>query len=1030
MSYKNETEFENALIAKLTQLDNQWSREILEYKTEKELIENWAKILFSNNNTTDKLNGCPLTETEMGQIITQINGETPFAINRRLNGKYISIIRDNTKDTQHVGKRVDLFLFDKDEIAAGRSVYQIARQPKLPVSSEILGDRRGDLMLLINGMPLYHIELKNNPVPVEQACNQISKYMQHGVFTGFFSLVQVFVAMTPTETLYFANPGRERTFNSDYYFHWGDFNNKHIDSWEEVAEKFLSIPMAHRLIGYGTIADGTDNILKVMRSYQYHAAYKIYSQVVKRVDWDDEGQKGGYVYHTTGSGKTMTSFKCAQLIKSSGKVDKIVFLMDRDELWKQTYDNYRNFSDCDDIEDTANTNSLLTKLENDTSDLLIVTSIQKMSNLTTVIPTPNAARIAKVQKKKLVFIVDEAHRTTFGTMLRDIKLTYPRAMFFGFTGTPIMQENAIGGITTDGLFGVCLHKYTISEGIRDKNVLGFKPSKVITFDEEDFREKVALMKLGKESLSDLTDEEFKKFHALASRDMDKVEADVGNSLYADGDTGKDHRKNVVQDILNKWDRISFRGKFHYILATSSIREAIEYYRLLKDNEKDLFVTAVFDPHTDNTNDDIFKDKAVEEILIDYNNHFNFKFTVGAYRRFKDDVCSRLAHKEPYKDIDTRREEAVNIVIVVNQLLTGFDSKWINTLYLDKVIDYEQYIQAVSRTNRLNGYEKQYGIIKYCRKPYTMEKNAEEALRLYAEAGYQDVYVPSLGQNIIGMNNDYQSIIKLFEKNGIENFSRLPDNQGDIKLFADLFNNISNYYYRSIPQLFTWTKKTYITEDAGEVTVDLDERTYEILHQRYSEIPRTVQPGGDMIYDIKAFLTEVSSNEINRAFMESQFAEVLKDLSNGAKPEDIKALLDDLKSSFAQLPAEDQITAEAILEDIYSGALKDFDEGKTLAEYIEIYKRNTLKANIEKFSNAFGFDKDKLARIMVFHLKEEKLYEGGLFDQIMETLDRTKAKETMEALEDCVIRPHRVVQKAEGYLKKFILSGGDISFMEK
>ena len=725
----------------------------------------------------------------------------------------------------------------------------------------------------------------------------------------------------------------------------------------------------------------------------------------------------------------MTSFKCAQLIKSSGKVDKIVFLMDRDELWKQTYDNYRNFSDCDDIEDTANTNSLLSKLENDTPNLLIVTSIQKMSNLTTVNPTPNAARIAKVQKKKLVFIVDEAHRSTFGTMLRDIKLTYPRAMFFGFTGTPIMKKNAVDGITTDGLFGTCLHKYTISEGIRDKNVLGFKPSKVVTFDEEDFREKVALMKLGKDSVEGLTDEEFKKYHALASRDMDKVEADVSNSLYADEDTGKDHRKNVVQDILNKWERISFRGKFHYILATSSIREAIKYYRLLKDNDKDLFVTAVFDPHTDNTSDDIFKDKAVEDIIIDYNNHFNFKFTVGAYRRFKDDVCSRLAHKEPYKDIDTRREEAVNIVIVVNQLLTGFDSKWINTLYLDKVIDYEQYIQAVSRTNRLNGYEKQYGIIKYCRKPYTMEKNAEEALRLYAEAGYQDVYVPSLGQNIIGMNNDYQSIIKLFEKNGIENFSRLPDNQGDIKLFADLFNNISNNYYRSIPQLFTWTKRTYITEDAGEVTVDLDERTYEILHQRYSEIPRTVQPGGDMIYDIKAFLTEVSSNEINRAFMESQFSEVLKDLSNGAKPEEIKALLDDLKSSFAELPADDQITAEAILEDIYSGALKDFDGGKTLAEYIEIYKRNTLKANIKVFSEAFGFDKDKLARIMVFHLKEEKLYEGGLFDQIMETLDRAKAKETMEKLEGCTIRPHRVVQKAEGYLKKFILSGGDVSFMD-
>ena len=1023
MPFKNEKEFEDALVAKLTQLDNQWSREILEYKSEEELIDNWAMILFSNNNTKDTLNDCPLTKTEMGQIITQISGDSPFAINRRLNARYISITRDNPRDTLHNGKRVDLFLFDKDEIAAGRSVYQIARQPKLPIASEILGDRRGDLMLLINGMPLFHIELKNTPVKVEQACNQISKYMQHGVFTGFFSLVQVFVAMTPTETLYFANPGRERKFNSDYYFHWADFNNKYINEWEEIAEKFLSIPMAHRLIGYGTIADGTDNTLKVMRSYQYHAAYKIYSQVVKRVDWDDGQQKGGYVFHTTGSGKTMTSFKCAQLIKSSGKVDKIVFLMDRDELWKQTYDNYRNYSDCDDIEDTENANSLLSKLENDTQNLLVVTSIQKMNILTTVQPTPYSARIAKVQKKKVVFIIDEAHRSTFGTMLRDIKLTYPRAMFFGFTGTPIMEVNAIDGITTDGLFGECLHQYKINEGIRDKNVLGFKPSKVITFEEEDLREKVALMKLGKSTVDELTPEEYAKYHTLVNRDMIDIEKDINQSLYSEGETSVAHRENVVQDIMRKWDRISFRGKFHYILATSSIREAVEYYRLLKDNDLGLFVTAVFDPHTDNTSDDIFKDEAVKEILEDYNRHFNMKCTVGAYRRFKDDVCARLSHKDPYKNLDKEREEAVNIVIVVNQLLTGFDSAWINTLYLDKVIEYEQFIQAASRTNRLNGFEKQFGIIKYCRKPYTMERNAEEALKLYAEAGYQDVFVPSLGQNIISMNNDYQRIIKLFEANEIENFSRLPDSETDINLFADLFNNISNYYYRSIPQLFTWTKKTYVTEDAGEVTVDLDETTYEILHQRYSEIPRTVPPGEDVIYDIKAFLTEISSSTIDRAFMESKFSEVLKDLSNGAKPEEIKDLLDELKSKFTVLPAEDQITAEAILEDIYSGSLKDFDVNKTLAEYIEIYNRNTLRANVEKFADAFGFDKEKLSRIMVFHLTEGNLLQGGLFDQLMATLDRVKAKTAMEAIEGATIRPHRVVQKAEGYLKRFILSGG-------
>ena len=1027
MSFNNEKEFEDALIAKLTQLDNQWSRDILEYKTEDELIDNWASIIFNNNSQTDKLNGFPLTKTEMQQIISQINGESPFAINRRLNGKYISIIRDNPKDTLHNGKRVDLFLFDKDEIAAGKSVYQIARQPKLPIPSEILGDRRGDIMLLINGMPLFHIELKNTPVKVEQACNQISKYMQHGAFTGFFSLVQVFVAMTPEETLYFANTGRDRSFNSDYFFHWGDFNNKYINEWEEIAEKFLSIPMAHRLIGYGTIADGTDYTLKVMRSYQYHAAYKIYSQVVKRTDWDDNQQKGGYIYHTTGSGKTMTSFKCAQLIKASGKVDKIIFLMDRDELWKQTYDNYRNFSDCDDIEDTSNTNILLNKLESETKNLLIVTSIQKMSNLTTVTPNPNKARIEKVNKQKLVFIIDEAHRSTFGTMLRDIKLSYPKAMFFGFTGTPIMEVNSIDGITTDGLFGKPLHTYTISEGIQDKNVLGFKPSKVVTFDEEDFRKKVALFKLGKDSVDDLTDEEFAKYHFLVSRDMKDIESDAGNNLYSNGITGKEHRKQVVSDILDKWDRISFRGRFHYILATSSIREAIEYYRILKNNDKGLFVTAIFDPHADNENDNIFKDIGVEEILTNYNNHFGFRFTAGAYRRFKDDVCARLAHKEPYKDIDDRREEAINIVIVVNQLLTGFDSKWINTLYLDKVITYEQFIQAASRTNRLNGYEKQFGIIKYCRKPYTMEQNAEDALQLYAETDYQDVFVPSLGQNIIGMNNDYQSIIKLFEKNGIENFKELPRSQNDINLFADLFNNISNYYYRSIPQLFTWSIKTYITEDAGEVTVLLDETTYETLHQRYSEIPKSVQPGEDMIYDIKSFLTEISSNEIDKAFMESKFAEVLKDLSNGANPEDIKNLLDELKSNFTILPADDQITAEAILEDIYSGSLKDFDVNKTLAEYIEIYNRNMLSENIESFSKAFGFDKDKLMRIMMFHLTEENLLQGGFFDALMSTLNREQAKATMEEIEKTEIKPHRIVQKAESYLKRFILSGGKLDY---
>ncbi len=1021
MSFAFEKDFEDALIEKLTKLENQWSRNILNYCSEEDLIKNWADIIFKNNNTTDKLNGYPLTETEMKQIIGDIDGDSPFSINRKLNGKYVSIIRDNPRDTAHLGERVDLFIFDKDDIAAGNSTYQIARQPKFKISSDILGDRRGDLLLLINGMPLIHIELKRSGVPVDQACNQISKYMKHGAFTGIFSLIQIFVAMNPEETKYFANPGRDKPFNSDYYFHWADFNNKYINDWEDIASTLLSIPMAHKLIGYATIADGKDNLLKVMRSYQYHAASKIYTRVVGRTDWDFEDQKGGYVYHTTGSGKTMTSFKCAQLIKSTGKVDKIVFLMDRNELWKQTYDNYRNFSDSDDIEDTSNTEILSSKLSSDAKSQLIVTSIQKMSNIT-LAANYRPDKLEIIQKKKIVFIVDEAHRSTFGTMLRDIKLTFKTAMFFGFTGTPIKEVNSINGITTDGLFGECLHKYTITEGIRDKNVLGFKTSKIVTFDEADLKKQIALHKFCVEDESKLSDEQFAKFRALATRDMLEVEKDIDNSIYSNDITGPKHRQAVADSILKDWDMISFRGKFHYILATSSIREAIEYYKILKNNAQDLFVTAIFDPHTDNQTDDVFKDEAVEEILTDYNNHFDCKYTVGTYRHFKDDACARLSHLDPYKDIDRERADAINIVIVVNQLLTGFDSKWINTLYLDKVLEYEQFIQAASRTNRLFGVEKQYGIIKYCRKPYTMEKNALEALKLYAEQDYQSAFVPSLGTNITNMNNAFKNIEVIFAKNHIANFSRLPSEENDVRLFADLFNNINNSYYMSIPQLFSWSEKTYLTEDMGEVTVAFDELTYNTLRQRYSEIPRAVSSENLETYDLKAHLTEIAADEINKAFMELKFTEFLKDLSSGATEAEIEKILNELRENFAVLEENQQRIAEVILEDILSGSLK-YEKGKTFVDYIELYSRNELLENIQKFSDAFGFDKNKLSRIMRFHLSESDLSKYGRFDNIMSSLDKVKAKETMERIENTTIKNHKVVIRAEEYLRKFILSGG-------
>ena len=309
MIFKTEAEFEAAMI---TALQNKgWENQVLKYPTEDTLLKNWANILFENNRGIDRLNDAPLTDTEMQQILEQVLAlRTPLKLNGFINGKTVSITRDNPDDPFHLGKEVSLKIYDRREIAAGQSRYQIAQQPKYKSKSKILNDRRGDLMLLINGMPVFHLELKKSGIPVSQAHYQIEKYSDEGIFTGIFSLVQIFVAMQPEETVYFANPGPDGVFNKDFYFHWADFNNEPINKWRDIATYLLSIPMAHQMIGFYTVADDSDSVLKVMRSYQYFAANAI-SDRVSKIDWSDKQLLGGYIWHTTGSGKTMTSFKFA-----------------------------------------------------------------------------------------------------------------------------------------------------------------------------------------------------------------------------------------------------------------------------------------------------------------------------------------------------------------------------------------------------------------------------------------------------------------------------------------------------------------------------------------------------------------------------------------------------------------------------------------------------------------------------------------------------------------------------------------------
>lgn len=481
MPYSDELLFEQDLI-KFLYTSCGWEKEIIKYPTEEDLIRNWANILFNNNNDVDHLNNQPLTDGEMRQILGQIEAlSSPYKLNTFINGKTVTIVRDNENDKEHFGKPVTLKIYDRNEIAAGSSRYQIVEQPIFKTTNNVYPRRRGDIMLLINGMPVYHIELKKTNVDITQAEVQIEKYMVNHAFTGIFSLIQIFIAMNPEDAVYFANPGPDGIFNPLYYFHWTDSQNEIISEWQKFAHSLLMIPRAHEMIGFYTVADASDGVLKVMRPYQVYAAYNI-SNKVASAHWTKLEQKAGYVWHTTGSGKTLTSFKTAQLISNMSKADKVVFLIDRVELGEQSFGDYKNFANVDEsINDTSNTDALIRLLKSDESDeKVIISSIQKMSRIKAD-KIPQTV-LEKIRSKKIVFIVDECHRDQNGEMHQSIEHTFPTAMFFGFTGTPDYEE-------TKMIFGDEIHRYTIAHGIRDKNVLGFDPKYIHIFDDQDLRKK-------------------------------------------------------------------------------------------------------------------------------------------------------------------------------------------------------------------------------------------------------------------------------------------------------------------------------------------------------------------------------------------------------------------------------------------------------------------------------------------------------------------------------------------------------------
>ncbi|VEU74994.1 Type-1 restriction enzyme R protein [Mycoplasmopsis citelli] len=1034
--FKTEKEFENALIKRL--INRRWDPEILEYKDEKQLIDNWAEILFKNNKNINSLDKYKLTEGEKAQLIEHINKfKTPWELNNFINGKIITIVRDHPEHTAKFGKEVDLKIYDKNQIAGGESTYQIVRQPIFKSSKPLISDRRGDLTLLINGMPLIHIELKKSKNQLDEAIFQIQKYANEEVFTGLFSLVQVFVAMTPEETRYFANPGKK--FDPSLYFKWMDKNNNEYKNWTGIADNLLSIPEAHKLIGFYTIPDTSDKKLKVLRSYQYHAVEAILDRV-NNARWNKNDNRGGYIWHTTGSGKTMTSFKAAKLISDTDKAHKVVFLFDRVELYSQSREAYNSF-EVDQPEDddkktfqkTKNKYDLIKKLKlKRSTNKLIVTSIQKMSEICDELY--NSKDLQIIQKKQIVFIVDECHRTTFGKMLKKIKNDYfPNAIYFGFTGTPIRAKNNKKNLTTDSIFGEPLHTYTIFEGIRDKNVLGFDTNKRKTFSYDELRTKIALRESQASNVEEaLTDpvkreiyDKFKKIPMISDENNKGIEDYINDMQYDFNENipiEKTHPYIVVKDILKNWIETSRNSKFHAIFTVPKIETAIKYYKLFKEmmgknNLPSIKIACLFNENINNDEKAIFKEKSIIEIINDYNYNFNQNFSISKYSSYEEDISLRLSHKKPYNEIHIKKEKQLDLLIVVKQMLTGFDSKWLNTLYVDKKMEYEDIIQSFSRTNRIFGEleGKPHGIIKYYRYPYTMEKNIKEAFKLYSFNNTEGIFVNKLHQNLKKLNETFDEIKWLFNSNKIKNFEKSPNTEEDKSRFKKLFRQFKKYLEPSEIQGFNFNNLEYKFDEEdfkGSIKMLFNQQDIWTLEKRYEDlktrIPRNKYQ--KIQYDVISNINESSPVLIDENYIEKLFSEVISNEKNNEEK---------TQKLYAMLSENEQFYFEKIREDFRNGNLKN-KGNKKLRDYLIEYKWNHREKKIKDFIQIFGIDERMTFDLIDRNLNSSNYNEGGIFTKLFETVKWDKARFYWKNKESISFSEGKIKIKTYKEIKDFIL----------
>lgn len=776
----SELQFENEVIQYLSTIGGvkQWEY-MKDIKTTDQLWQNFKHILERNNQA--RLNGV-LSDEEFKQVKKVINSiETPYKAGQFLYGvNGVSEIEVDLED----GRHVFLTVFDQSQVGGGSTVYQIVNQIDRKKVIDGMRDRRFDITLLINGLPIIQIELKKSFHTVQESLNQMEQYIEENQYSGIYSTLQILVAMTPNDAKYMANTTKKR-FNRAFAFNWQNENDfSPVRFWKEFADKVLSIPMAHELATRYMILDGTKNkeSIKVMRPYQVHATKKVLDKV-KKYNFDYPEGKLGYIWHTTGSGKTITSFKTAWLASKLPNIDKVVFLVDRVALTNQTVDAYKAYDPIAGFEgksgvvgETANVSDLHNKLTKKSDKNIIVTSIQKMSRYVT------RSDFKKI-KQNILFIVDEAHRSTGDgedteSMLERIRGLYTNAAWIGYTGTPKFPQ-------TSDVFGPLLHAYTIKEAIAEKNVLGFNV---------EFKETI-------KAPENPTDED--------------IDDNIKSSVY---DNSYKHVELVVEDIFKNWRKRSNDGMYNALLTVHvggnkpSVPRLMEYYnKFLEENEKRLpneriKVGVSFSVDTSNSVNQLTTNQNLHKAIMQYNKQFNTVFDMSSVKLYTEDLIRRLNRTSDDKMY-------LDLVIVIDQLLTGFDAPELNTLYVDRTLRDSNLIQAYSRTNRIHdSIKKPWGNVINYRWPQQNEYEMNRAFAVYSNRSsafeqqvlkLEDIRLANQQDNIIStqfsvIQDQMQKVVEKLRSLS-NDFNQLPSSEReqeelfeDIKEYNSLLNKLKQY----------------------------------------------------------------------------------------------------------------------------------------------------------------------------------------------------------------------------------------------